>query len=327
MNYRQLGKTGLNVSALGFGCGAVGGLLVRGERAEMVRTVARAIELGVNYFDTAALYGDGKSETNLGSVLDELKPDVIVGTKVRLSASEMDNIEAAIFQSVENSLRRLRRETIDLIQLHNSLTAQRQPGRDWVTVGDVEVAVQAFEKLASAGKVRHWGINGLGDTSVIHQAITGSTQTIQCCFNLLNPSAGHPVSADFHFQNYHQLIDKAAAKGIGVIAIRVLAGGALSGSTARHPNAMQMVDPIASHNDFAEDVVWAQRFNFFVAEGYASTLIEAAIRFVIGKPEISTTLVGISNLEQLEQAAEAANKGELPFEARARLEPIWAANK
>ena len=167
----------------------------------------------------------------------------------------------------------------------------------------------------------------LGDTSAIHQAITSSAQTIQCCFNLLNPSAGHPVSADFHFQNYHQLIDKAAAKGIGVIAIRVLAGGALSGSTARHPNAMQLVDPIASHNDFAEDVVWAQRFNFLVAEGYANTLIEAAIRFVIGKPEISTTLVGISNLEQLEQAVEAANKGELPFEARARLEPIWAANK
>ncbi len=70
---RSLGNTGLEVSALGFGCGAVGGLLVRGEYGEMVRTVARAIEGGVTYFDTAALYGNGLSEENLGRVLRELK--------------------------------------------------------------------------------------------------------------------------------------------------------------------------------------------------------------------------------------------------------------
>ena len=73
MNYRMLGDTGLEVSALGFGCGAVGGLLVRGEYGEMVRTVARAIEEGVTYFDTAALYGNGVSEQNLGRVLRELR--------------------------------------------------------------------------------------------------------------------------------------------------------------------------------------------------------------------------------------------------------------
>jgi len=76
MEYRPLGRTGLSVSVLGFGCGSVGGLMVRGDRAEMVRAVSRAIELGINYFDTARIYGDGKSESNLGSVLREVGVDV-----------------------------------------------------------------------------------------------------------------------------------------------------------------------------------------------------------------------------------------------------------
>ena len=91
MEYRQLGRTGLRVSALGFGCGAVGGLLVRGDTAEMVRTVARAVELGVNYYDTAAIYGNGTSETNLGRVLAELRPEVLVGTKVMVREDELDD--------------------------------------------------------------------------------------------------------------------------------------------------------------------------------------------------------------------------------------------
>jgi len=85
MEYRMLGRTGLEVSALGFGCGAVGGLLVKGDRKDMLRVVARAVELGITYFDTAPGYGDGISETSLGLVLEELKPPVLVGTKVQLA--------------------------------------------------------------------------------------------------------------------------------------------------------------------------------------------------------------------------------------------------
>ena len=121
MEYRQLGRTSLRVSALGFGCGAVGGLLVRGDYAEMVRTVARAVALGVNYFDTAAIYGNGVSETNLGRVLAELRPEVLVGTKVMVREDELDDIESAVTRSIERSLDRLRRDRVDLIQLHNPL--------------------------------------------------------------------------------------------------------------------------------------------------------------------------------------------------------------
>ena len=93
MEYRTLGKAGFEVSALGFGCGNVGGLLVKGERKEMVDTVARAIELGITYFDTAPLYGNGTSEINLGIALKEIGADVRIGTKVGLSVFDMENIE------------------------------------------------------------------------------------------------------------------------------------------------------------------------------------------------------------------------------------------
>jgi aryl-alcohol dehydrogenase-like predicted oxidoreductase len=326
METRRLGGTDLEVSALGFGCGAVGGLLVKGEFRDMVRAVARAIELGVTYFDTAAVYGDGRSEASLGRVLEELGADVVVGTKVQLRPDELDDIESAVLASVEESLRRLRMERVDLIQLHNRVVSERDAGRAWVSADDVRVAAGAFETLRQQGKARYWGINGLGDTPVLHQVIkTVGASSIQSCYNLLNPSAGQPVPEGFPFQDYGQLIDLAAEHRTGVIAIRVLAAGALSGSAARHRNAAQAVAPIATNATFAEDVALAQRFCFLVREGYAASLVEAAICFAIGKPEISTVLVGISNLDQLEQAAAAAERGPLPAEASERLRQVWAS--
>src|SRR3954447_8567055 len=118
MHTRKLGRTGLDVSVLTFGCGAVGGLMTRGAHADQERAVARALEAGVNHFDTAPSYGDGASEENLGRVLEKLKPAVIVSTKVRLPAERSD-IGTAIAASLEDSLKRLRRDHVDVFQLHN----------------------------------------------------------------------------------------------------------------------------------------------------------------------------------------------------------------
>src|SRR5437764_14384719 len=93
MEMRMFGRTGLELSVLGFGCGAVGGLMVRGDPLDQERTIARAITAGVNYFDTAVQYGDGETEKNLGRILHQLRPpDAVVGTKVRLPSASFGHI-------------------------------------------------------------------------------------------------------------------------------------------------------------------------------------------------------------------------------------------
>src|SRR5438552_7032090 len=101
MEKRRFGRTGLQVSVLGFGCGAVGGLMVRGGAADQERAVARALELGINYFDTAAAYGNGESEKNLGRVLKSLQPDVFVSTKLTVLPEDTGRIAAAVAASLE----------------------------------------------------------------------------------------------------------------------------------------------------------------------------------------------------------------------------------
>jgi aryl-alcohol dehydrogenase-like predicted oxidoreductase len=108
MEMRIFGGTGLRLSVLGFGCGAVGGLMVRGDPLDQERTIARAIGAGVNYFDTAVQYGDGESEKNLGRILHQLRPpNAVVGTKVRLPSASFGHIADAVATSLEHSLIRL----------------------------------------------------------------------------------------------------------------------------------------------------------------------------------------------------------------------------
>jgi aryl-alcohol dehydrogenase-like predicted oxidoreductase len=323
MRYKALGRTGLTVSELGYGCGMVGGLLVRGEYPTMRRAVARAIEAGINYFDTAPLYGDGQSEVNLGAVLRELRAEVVVGTKVRLALGDLNHIETAIAESLEASLRRLGRDSVDLFQLHNLITVNRRSEGPSLTPDDLAVVLRTFETLHRQGKIRFWGITALGDTEALHRAVAGGGfHTMQTVYNLLNPSGGHEVGPAFPFQDYRQLIDRAAANGIGVIAIRVLAGGALSGTIDRHPIAMRRVAPLATGRNYAEDVARARRYAFLVADGTVGNLVEAAIRFAVSKPEIATAMVGTASLEQLDQAVAAAERGPLPAEALQRVHDV-----
>src|SRR6202008_1625098 len=103
MEYRTRGRTGLKVSALGFGCGDVGGLMVRGAPADRERGVARALELGINYLDTAPAYGSGESEKTRGGVLRPLKPQAIVGTKWRLVAAHLADGAGVVARSLATS--------------------------------------------------------------------------------------------------------------------------------------------------------------------------------------------------------------------------------
>jgi L-galactose dehydrogenase/L-glyceraldehyde 3-phosphate reductase len=328
MQYRAFGNTGLEVSVLGYGCGAVGGLMVRGTHRDMILTVEYALESGINYFDTARMYGDGLSEITTGAILRELGAhDALVGTKVRLAPTEFDDIETVIEAQIENSLQRLGRDNVDIVYTHNSIGSESDPDAGRLSLDDLERIVAAFDRAVQSGKIRFWGFNGLGNTQTIHEAIDRFNPSgMHTCYNMLNPSSSYKMVEGFPFQDYGQLMQKTAEKGIGSVGIRVLAGGALSGDPARHPLAAQDVAPIASGQTLSEDLARTSQFRFLVDDGYTENLVEAAIRFAISTESLSTALVGLSSFEQLEQAVSATNKGPLPSDALERLEGIWAAS-
>jgi aryl-alcohol dehydrogenase-like predicted oxidoreductase len=313
------------VSALGFGCGAVGGLMVKGAAADQERAVARALELGINYFDTAAMYGNGESEKNLGRVLKSLKPDIVVGTKVRVPAEAKGRIAETIVASLEASLARLQLDRVDLFQLHNHITTAGNDS-DLTPETVLDEVVPAFERLRRDGKTRFFGITAVGDTAALHRVADARTfDTAQVSYNMLNPSAGRPVPAGYPAHDFGDLLAHTKAASMGVIAIRVLAAGALSGSEARHPLGSPSVEPIGSGSSYNTDVGRARRLEALVRDGFAQDLVEASIRFVIAHDAVTTALVGYSTLDQLEHAAAAAEKGPLPPPALARLAQLQSA--
>ena len=321
MQLRVFGRTGMQLSVLGFGCGAVGGLMVRGDAADQERTIARAIAAGVNYFDTAVQYGDGESEKNLGRVLQKLKPaDVVVGTKVRVPPGE--SIAGAVTTSLEASLARLRLDRVDIFHLHNLIT--EKGGETALSVRQVlDEVVPAFERLRQQGKIRFLGITALGDTSALHRVIDANAfDSAQVVYNLLNPSAAEQLPANYPAQDYERLFDHTRAAGVGVVGIRVLAGGALSGSAERHPIAGPAPEPIGSAMSYDADVDRARRLLALVKDGFAATLTEAATRFAISHPAMGTILVGMATPQQFEVALAAVEKGPLPPAALDRLSAL-----
>ena len=324
MDYRPLGSTGIRVSEIGFGCGNVGGLMIRGKHGDQVKAAARAIELGINYFDTAPSYGDGQSEINLGQVLKELSADVYVGTKFRVTTHEPGRIRGNVIASVEESLTRLQREQVDLIQMHNHVASMAEDGS--VTPEEaLGEAMDALRELREQGKVRFWGMTAVGETAALHRVIDSATlHTVQSVYNLVNPSAGSSVPPGFDMPDYGNLIERASANGMGVLVIRVLAAGALTGEAARHPVAVPSVAPIGSGQDYGHDLARSGDFRFLQREGYVDNLVEASLRFALGNAGVSSVLVGFSSLEHLEQAVEFAARGPLPPEALGRLPQVWA---
>jgi L-glyceraldehyde 3-phosphate reductase len=127
MNYREVGNTGIEISEIGFGGGGFAGLFVRGSHAEQRVAVARAIELGVNYFDEAPEYGNGVSETNLGHVLKELGVQPYITTKVEVYGQHLDDIAGRIVQSTEESLQRLQVDYVDFLQVRRRETVGCSP--------------------------------------------------------------------------------------------------------------------------------------------------------------------------------------------------------
>ena len=326
MQLRVFGRSGMQLSVLGFGCGAVGGLMVRGDHADQERTVARALDAGVNYFDTAVQYGDGESEKNLGRILRKLKPaNAIVGTKVRIPPSDYGRIGQAVAASLEGSLGRLHLDHVDIFHLHNPVI-EKEGGTALSARQVLDEVVPAFERLRQQGKVRFLGLTAVGDTAALQQIIDSRAfDSAQVVYNMLNPSAAEALPKNYPAQDYGRLFDHTQAAAVGVVGIRVLAGGALSGSAGRHPIASPPPEPIGSAMSYDGDVERARRLTALVKEGFAASLTEAATRFSLSHPAMGTILVGIATPGQFDDALAAVQKGPLPAAALERLAELRQA--
>jgi aryl-alcohol dehydrogenase-like predicted oxidoreductase len=321
-----LGRTGLPVSVLGFGCGFVGGLMVRGSPADQEAAVALCADLGISYFDTAPHYGNGRSEENLGRALSRSKSKPVIGTKVMVPTAEDANIPQAIRASVELSLERLGIERIELLQLHNGVSSN-PAGNGLRPETVLEQIVPALKSLQTAGKVRFIGMSGLGETASIARLIgSGEFDTAQLVLNLLNPTAALSAGSTNEAQDYEGMLTSAERKGMGTIGIRALAGGALIGTTDRHPVAMTKVDPIGSGTTYIEDVDKARLFMPLVKEGLADSLLDLAVRYSISFG-LSTVVLGFSSLEHVKAAAKSVERGPLSSELLSRIETIRSPSR
>ncbi|REJ97712.1 MAG: aldo/keto reductase [Planctomycetota bacterium] len=311
------------MSAIAFGAGPVPELMTGDDQARRTAVVRHAIAAGINWFDTAATYGNGSSEAGLGAALSRIpeREQVHIATKVRLAPEDLDDIPGAIERSMAGSLQRLQCRRVTLVQLHNSMTAKRGDEPTSVTPADILGAggvLESFQRLQADGVVEHIGLTALGQPAAMKEVIsTGEFATIQVPYNLLNPSAGQDVAADFPETDYGNIIAAAAEHGMGVFAIRVFAGGALAGQPpSRHTHTTKFfpLDLYVRDQERCREI--AQR----LPEG-ANTR-ETAVRFVLSHAQVTSAIIGFGEPSHIDEAVASLAAGPLSEDVLSLLEGV-----
>ena len=325
MQYRTVGKTGIKVSEIGFGCGNNAILMVKAPYDEQRKAVRHALDCGINFFDTAFAYGLGKSEENLGRILNELGADPVISTKIRLEADAIGDVRAATVRAVEAGLKRLNRHRVDFVQLHTRVTLEHGAGKRFsLTPRDVlgaDGVLEGFKTMRDRGQVGYFGFSGLGEVTALHQLIeSGEFHGFQAYYNLLNPSAGHPVPPNFGALDYRLIIDRAAAVGMGAFVIRVLAGGALTSDPSAGGGSSP--EPLSPGSDYHLDLQRAEKVKAALAVD-GKRLTQTAIRFGLMKSEVSTVLVGFSNTAHIDEAVTCSGAAGLSREAMMKMRQLW----
>ncbi len=319
-----LGKSGLEVSRVAFGAGPVSNLLT--DSADhptdlQVATIQHAVELGINWFDTAATYADGKSETILGSVLSRLKPQrpIQLATKVRIGPEETGEIRDAILRSVEGSLKRLRVSSLALLQLHNSVTSRRGDLPTSLTIDDLfepQGVLDTFRELKDQGVIRAAGLTGIGDANLLCQAVRSDEfDTIQVPCHLLNPSAIRPAMIPCQDTDYGEIMAHASERRMGTFAIRVLAGGALAGHAASpHTHKTKFFPLDLYERDKQVAAALARTLNI------DGSIEELALHYIFSSQYVNSAIIGFGTPEQVDEAVRIAQTPALTPEEIESLE-------
>lgn len=331
MRYRRMGNTDLSLSEIAFGCGGNAGLMTADAKREQCRAVAHAIDLGINYFDNAPDYGDGRAETNLGHALREVGVRPMVGSKVEIRAADLADIAGHIGRSVDQSLSRLGLDYVDVLQIHNGPVPHRPilEGRSYWQLSLEDFfkpngAIAGLERALDAGKARHAGFICRGnDIDAVRQLLdTGLFRLINVPYTLLNPTAGHIPVAPQVKENLGGVIEEAARRGIGVAVYSPLAGGMLT------EECVDSAGPISpTMKRLPLDV--SQRLQAMAASlrrvgrlaGH--NLPHFAYRFILDNPGVTTVIGGFSKIEQLDELAGVSETASLAPDIMRRLEELW----
>ncbi|OKL38561.1 aldo/keto reductase [Pontibacter flavimaris] len=293
MKYKQLGKSDLSISEVSFGC-----MSLQGDENESIKLLHQALDKGITYFDTADLYDKGKNEETVGRAFKGMRDKVIIGTKVgnqwRPDGSGWDwnPSKTYILQAVEQSLKRLQTDYIDLYQLHGG------------TIDDpIDETIEAFEQLKQQGKIRHYGISSIRPNVIQEYVRRSNIASVMLQYSLLDRRAEEKV------------LELLQQNNIGVLARGSLAQGLLAGKPAK-----------SYLNYTLEEVQQAAKAVTEVA-GASRKASETAVRFTLHHPAVTSAVMGIRTKQQLEEALHAASAEPLDQAEVRQLEEVLPANK
>ncbi|MEE9210045.1 MAG: aldo/keto reductase [Kiloniellales bacterium] len=328
MKYREFGRTGIEVSELVFGGGAVGGILVHADDDTKLEALRRALAGGINWVDTAPLYGQGRSETALGWLLDEVEETPYLSTKVQIDIGELSDIPGQIERSLEASFERLKRDSVELLQLHNPIHGETGGGVSIASGGAIGLdavlgkggVVEGLERMRAQGLTRYIGLTALGEAGAICEAVrSGRFDSAQVYYNMINPTAARALPEGFSGHDFSGVIAACKAVGAAVMNIRVLAGGALP-TDKRHGREAVIVQG----SELPLEEKRAHAVYERLGDSYG-TRAQTALRFGLANPDLACVVFGLAELSHLDEALAAAEMGPLPQAALDQLNTTYAA--
>ncbi|MHA6484847.1 aldo/keto reductase [Paenibacillus sp. strain BS8-2] len=296
MKQHQLGHSDLHVSEIGLGCMSIGT-----EEDQAVAIINQALELGINFLDTADLYDSGRNEELVGKATKGRRQDVIIATKVgnrRIAGKEgwsWDPSKAYIRSAVKDSLRRLGTDYIDLYQLHGG------------TIDDpIDETIEAFEELKAEGVIRHYGISSIRPNVIREYARSSGIVSLMSQYSLLDRRPEQTTLPLLRENN------------IGLIARGPLAGGILTDK-----GRLKAVRGYLQYSPEELTEVFKQLTKLMRND---RTLEQTAIQYVLNDPSVSVVLTGASSVEQVVRNVSAASVTPLANDEIESLRAVTTAN-
>lgn len=322
MKRRRFGRSGIEISEVVFGGGAVGGILVQKDDATKREAIRRALAGGINWIDTAAQYGNGKSEEALGWLLPEAGATPYLSTKFNLDVENLGDIPARIEESLAGSLARLKRPSVDLLQLHNRIGSK--PGGRVMTVEQIlgrNGVADGLDRLRDKGLIRRMGITAIGEAASVREVIaSGRFDSAQVYYNLLNPSAARAMPGAWTGHDFSGVIATCRKHDVGVLAIRIFAAGVIASDQRTGRESV-----LTANTSVAEDERKSRAVFDAIGAGHG-TRGQVALRFALSNPDVSAAIIGSAELHHVDEAIAAAAMGPLPADVLARLDALYASD-